>query len=125
MYTRQERELVDRLLAKGRLNQQESRLLIGTMRRAQERARTKQLAKAKEEAAESGKEAFSLDKLDTYYLPDEVYPSTETENRRAARAREYEWLYYCIYRHVHTLAGFGKKMNESDMYDGGDLGRDE
>lgn len=124
MYTREEKDLVDRLLAKGKLNHEESRLLMATMRGAQERERAKKLAKAKEEAAESGKEVFSLDKLDKYYLPEYVDPATETEEKRARRARSYEDRYYCgVYRYVRTIEEFGEKMCEYDMYAGGDLGR--
>lgn len=121
MYTPEERKRVDELLAKGNLDREESRLLMDTMRTAQERERARALSRAREEAARSGKEVFSLEELDKHYLPEYVNLDTETTEARAKRAKAFEWMYYCMMsQRVQTLKEFGEKMWEFDMYGGGD-----
>ena len=85
--------------------------------RRKEIARNKKaLADAKKNAVD--KEPLDRDKFEKIY---DVTPDYGSE----VNWEEYEMKYSVRYPKVKTLAEFAAILEESDMYKGGDLGRDE
>jgi predicted exporter len=79
------------------------------------------LAEAKQKAAERGKEPFSLERLEKFYLPVRYLLAKTTPE---ARAKALESEYYLQYGEVMTLEEFARALRRTEEFEGGDLGRE-